>query len=128
MCATPHTLYPRPDGCIGALNLGRSTTRQAVRFRPTFWPHVSKSSERKTTHLSSRGSFPDLTGQDRTAVSETVSGPVKLIYASGNGISSEVPNELFRWAAWLGLETLLRVHTSNTDFSLGSVRRGCLGS
>lgn len=56
----------------------------------------------------------NLTGRDRRAVWETVSGLVKLIYPSPGGTSpeislEEVSEEVLRWAAWLGLEMRLRV-------------------
>jgi ATP-dependent Lon protease len=52
----------------------------------------------------------NLTGRDRRAVWQTISGLVKLIYPSPDGVSSEkVSDEVLRWAAWLGLEMRLRV-------------------
>jgi len=56
----------------------------------------------------------NLTGRDRRAVWQTISGLVKLIYPASDGLStqevaSEVSDEVLRWAAWLGLEMRLRV-------------------
>ena len=102
MCATPHTLYPRPDGCLGALNLGRSTTRQAVRFGATFWPHVPKIREKNYTTELKRRLFLEghVKGRVRRAVWVTISRLVKLVYPSADGISSEeVSDEVLRWAA-----------------------------
>lgn len=57
----------------------------------------------------------NLKGRDRRAVWETISGLVKLIYPSPDGISpggvtsEDVSNEVLRWAAWLALEMRLRI-------------------
>jgi len=52
----------------------------------------------------------NLTGRDRRAVWQTISGLAKLIYPSPDGISSKnVSDEVLQWAAWLGLEMRLRV-------------------
>jgi len=56
----------------------------------------------------------NLTGRDRRAVWQTISGLVKLIYPTSDGLSaqevaSEISDEVLRWAAWLGLEMRLRV-------------------
>jgi ATP-dependent Lon protease len=52
----------------------------------------------------------NLTGRDRTAVWQTISGLVKLIHPFPGGVSpEEVSDEVLRWAAWLGLEMRLRV-------------------
>ncbi|WP_251980224.1 BREX system Lon protease-like protein BrxL [Salinibacter ruber] len=52
----------------------------------------------------------NLTGRDRTAVWQTISGLVKLIHPSPGGVPpEEVADEVLRWAAWLGLEMRLRV-------------------
>ena len=56
----------------------------------------------------------NLTGRDRRAVWQTISGLAKLISPASDGLStqevaSEVSDEVLRWAAWLGLEMRLRV-------------------
>ena len=52
----------------------------------------------------------NLTGRDRRAAWQTISGLVKLIHPSPGSVSPEVvSDEVLRWAAWLGLEMRLRV-------------------
>jgi len=69
----------------------------------------------------------NLTERDRAAVWKTIGGLVKLIYPSPEGSPSEIPEEVLRWAAWLGLEMRLRVRTQQRRLQPEEFEEGNFG-
>jgi ATP-dependent Lon protease len=71
----------------------------------------------------------NLTERDRAAAWKTIGGLVKLIHPSPDGLSemAEVPNEVLRWAAWLGLEMRLRVRAQQRRLQPGEFPEGNFG-
>lgn len=69
----------------------------------------------------------NLTERDRAAVWKTIGGLVKLIYPSPEGPPSEIPEEVLRWAAWLGLEMRLRVRAQQRRLQPEEFEEGSFG-
>ena len=70
----------------------------------------------------------NLTGRDRRAAWQTISGLVKLIHPSPGSVSSEkVSDEVLRWAAWLGLEMRLRVRAQQRRLQPEEFEEGDFG-